>query len=148
MCTHPAAPTTSEFVTPAQAAKLLGVTPRTIYLWINAGRLSAVRVSERVTRIPAPEIDRLLGRRSDATQVPNPGAIFWDVDAASVDVEAHARFIIERILEAGRPAHVRWMLDRYPLELALDVATHSRALSRKASVAWSTLLRERIDRAA
>ncbi len=28
---------------------------------------------------------------------------FWDVDLAQLDVEKHSRFIIERILEYGRP---------------------------------------------
>ncbi len=136
----------SEFVTPAQAAKALGVTPRTIHLWIRAGRLAAVRVSERVTRIPRAELDRMLKRGLGVQQLPDPSSILWDIDPASIDPDGNARFLIERILEAGRPGHVRWMFGRYPLELILDVAVHARGLSRRASVAWTTLLRERIDR--
>ena len=35
-----------------QAAQRLAVSPRTVYLWLEQGRLEHVRLSERVTRIP------------------------------------------------------------------------------------------------
>lgn len=38
-------------LTPRQAAQRLAVSPRTIYSWIEEGRLPAIRLSERVTRI-------------------------------------------------------------------------------------------------
>ena len=38
-------------LTPKQVAARLAVSPRTVYLWIEQGRLPAVRLSERVTRV-------------------------------------------------------------------------------------------------
>lgn len=38
-------------LTPRQVAERLAVSPRTVYLWIEQGRLPAVHLSERVTRI-------------------------------------------------------------------------------------------------
>ncbi len=40
-----------ELLTVAEAARLLRVTPHTIYRWISVGRLPAVRYSRRVLRI-------------------------------------------------------------------------------------------------
>ncbi|PKQ29168.1 MAG: hypothetical protein CVT60_06765 [Actinobacteria bacterium HGW-Actinobacteria-10] len=38
-------------LTPKQVAQRLAVSPRTVYLWIEEGRLPALHLSERVTRI-------------------------------------------------------------------------------------------------
>jgi excisionase family DNA binding protein len=128
-------------LTPKEAAKRLRVTPRTVRNWIASGRLSAVRVSDRVTRIPASEIERLLAR-------PDLSSVLWDVDVSAVDEDANSRFLIRRILEAGRPEQVRWMLGRYSLALVLDVAENDAALPRRVGEAWAELLRRRRDRAA
>lgn len=69
--------------------------------------------------------------------------LLWDVDPSQVDEEAHARFIIRRVLEIGRPEHVRWMLRRYAVEAIRDVAESDRALPRPVARAWVELLRER-----
>jgi hypothetical protein len=39
--------------------------------------------------------------------------LFWDVDAAALDVETHANYILPRILEFGRMVDVRWALETY-----------------------------------
>ncbi len=141
-------PTPHALMTPAEAAKALRVTPRTVYLWIRSGKLRAIHVSQRVTRIPAAEIERMLGVRSSSAYHPDLSSILWDLDPAAIDFDVHARLIIERILEAGRPAQVRWMFQQYTLEHILNVAERSRSLSHRAAVAWSTLIRDRLDRAA
>jgi len=41
----------TQLLTPKQVAARLAVSPRTVYLWIEQGRLPAVRLSERVTRV-------------------------------------------------------------------------------------------------
>ena len=41
----------TQMLTPRQVAARLAVSPRTVYLWIEQGRLPAVRLSERVTRV-------------------------------------------------------------------------------------------------
>jgi excisionase family DNA binding protein len=47
-------------LTPKQVAERLAVSPRTVYLWIEEGRLPSVRLSERVTRVPADAVDALV----------------------------------------------------------------------------------------
>lgn len=159
MITSTATPAEPLLLTPREAARALRVTPRTIYLWIRSGKVRAIHVSERVTRVPGEEIQRLLGAVGGAALAPRTNldaessrpdlsSVLWDLDPASVDLDLHARLVIGRILEAGRPAQVRWMFQRYPIELVLDVAENSRGLSHRTSVAWSTLLRDRLSRVA
>jgi len=159
MTTSVDTPADPQLMTPAEAARALRVTPRTIYLWIRSGKLRAIHVSERVTRIPQREIERLVGTAGGATpplgiaadsasSLPDLSSVLWDLDPAQVNSDSHARLIIARILEAGRPNQVRWMFRRYPVGLVLDVAEHSRGLSRRTSVSWSTLLRDRLTRVA
>ncbi len=50
----------SELLTPRQVAERLSVSPRTVYLWIEQGRLPVIRFSERVTRVPAEAVDALV----------------------------------------------------------------------------------------
>jgi excisionase family DNA binding protein len=142
----PAENNQDRLLTAREAATQLHVTPRTVYLWIQAGKLQAVRISERVTRIPASEVARLLqvprSRAADRDALPrveNEG-VFWDVDVEGLDPCRHRRFIIERILEYGRPVHVAWLFRTYAEDEILSVARTSRALSHRAAVAWTNIL--------
>ena len=51
---------TKAFYAPGDVAQLVGVSPSTILNWIHAGRLSAVRLSERTYRIPRRAVLRLV----------------------------------------------------------------------------------------
>jgi excisionase family DNA binding protein len=126
------------------AAHALHVTPRTVRNWIAAGRLKATRVSDRVTRVPVSEVERLIGRPA----LPDLSTVLWDVDAARLDPERDATFIIRRVLEAGRPAQVSWLFARYGEDRIAAVAASQRALSPRVAAAWSLLLRRRRDRPA
>jgi hypothetical protein len=42
-----------------------------------------------------------------------PAQLFWDVDADKLDAEAHADFIIRRVMERGRSEDVRTVWDVY-----------------------------------
>jgi excisionase family DNA binding protein len=141
-----ALPANAGTLSPAQAAARLGVTPRTVRNWVRSGKLAALRPSERITRIPIPELERLESRGSAAR--PDLASVLWDVDPAALDEEASARFIIRRVLEAGRPAQVAWLFRRDPRAHIGDVAQCDRGLPHAVASAWSTLLEDRDDRPA
>ena len=48
-------------ITIKQAAEMLQVHPNTIHNWIKAGRIKAVKLSERTVRIEQAEIERMKG---------------------------------------------------------------------------------------
>lgn len=39
--------------------------------------------------------------------------LFWDADPRRIDLDAHERAIIPRVLERGRLVDVQWLLDTY-----------------------------------
>ncbi len=55
---------TDQYLTVEQAANVLGVKPRTAYEYIQAGKIPAVRLSARKTRIPAAALHELLERQA------------------------------------------------------------------------------------
>jgi excisionase family DNA binding protein len=57
----------TEYMTPAEAGQLLGVTVRTIYQWITDGALPAAKIGGR-WRIRRSDIDRLWEQKKDGTQ--------------------------------------------------------------------------------
>lgn len=50
---------TKEFLTAREVATLLKISVRSVYYYINNGRIKAVKLSERVTRIKRSDIDEL-----------------------------------------------------------------------------------------
>ena len=57
---------TRRFYTPQEVAELLGVSPTTVMTRIHAGALPAVRVSDRVFRIPIAAFERFVVHRAHA----------------------------------------------------------------------------------
>jgi excisionase family DNA binding protein len=55
-------------LTVAQTADLLGVAPNTLYRWIAAGHVPALRVGPRVWRIPRKWIDEQLDGTTKKTR--------------------------------------------------------------------------------
>jgi excisionase family DNA binding protein len=72
------------FYTPQEVASLLGVSPTTVMSRIHEGALPAVRVSERIYRIPVPAFERFVSTGS----VP------------SIEVEFRR---VDRVRELGEP---------------------------------------------
>ena len=66
-------------------------------------------------------------------------SLFWDVDPKDIDEEKHAVYIIERIMEFGNDAEVKWMWERYPHELLQSVAGRSRVLRGRTRSLWQLL---------
>jgi hypothetical protein len=68
--------------------------------------------------------------------------LFWDCRPESIDVETHAPFILERVLEYGALSAARWALETYGAEriAAFLRARGVRVLSRKTLSLWTVLL--------
>lgn len=46
--------------------------------------------------------------------------LFWDADLARLDVEAHAEYVLGRVLERGRLEDVRWVVSIYGFDRIHD----------------------------
>lgn len=98
----------------------------------------------------SPQADRGVGGtppgagRAEAAGLPAElRALFWDADTGAVDLEAHARYVIERVLDHGDEAAVRWLLRHYPAETVQAVVARSRSLSPKTRGFWRLYYRLR-----
>lgn len=67
-------------------------------------------------------------------------SLFWDTDTASLDIQRHSRYIIERVLEYGDETAVRWLFEHYPKNIIASVARKSRRLSPKSKNYWNLKL--------
>lgn len=65
--------------------------------------------------------------------------LFWDIDPTILDTKAHARYIIERVVDFGNDNDVRWLWNSYPREQIAEVVAHSRSLRPKSKALWSLL---------
>jgi hypothetical protein len=68
--------------------------------------------------------------------------LFWDCRPEAVDPQAHAPFVLERVLEYGSLAGARWALRTYGIErITSFLRTRGvRTLSRKTLSFWTVLL--------
>lgn len=67
MTTHPKLGDAERFLTVAEVAADLRISPETVRRWIAAGKLPAVRVSARDLRIERAEYDQLLAELRTST---------------------------------------------------------------------------------
>jgi len=47
-------------ITVSEAARQLGVTPATVYVWVKSGKIAYVRYTSKTIRIPQSAIDKLM----------------------------------------------------------------------------------------
>ena len=66
-------------------------------------------------------------------------SLFWDVDPKTIIPKKHARYIIERIMDFGNDAEVRWMWKEYPKPLLADISKKSRVLRPETKSLWRLL---------
>lgn len=68
--------------------------------------------------------------------------LFWDTDPSKIDPEKHARYIIERVLEFGRPDEVGWVFKQYTKDAIKKVLNLPRVqLSPQSKTLWSLLVK-------
>jgi len=68
--------------------------------------------------------------------------LFWDCRADTLDLDVHAPFVLERILEYGSLAAVRWAMEQYGPARIRAFLRHRgwRTLSRKTLAFWTMIL--------
>jgi len=64
-------------------------------------------------------------------------SLFWDVDPKTIEPKKHAEYIIERILDFGDLAEMKWMAHYYPASLINRVIRESRVVDDKSKALWS-----------
>lgn len=69
-------------------------------------------------------------------------SLFWDVDPKTIDPKRHAEYVIERILDFGNDAEVRWMWNFYSHRLIRNVVNNSRVLHNQTRALWKLLIAE------
>ena len=67
-------------------------------------------------------------------------SLFWDVDAAQLESERHATFIIERTLERGGMQAIRELFQLYGQARIIAVICSSRRITRKTALFWKSYL--------
>ena len=66
-------------------------------------------------------------------------ALFWDTDTKKLDIQKHAKYIIERIMDFGNEDEARWMRRYYPKSLLAEVVRKSRVLGSSSRTLWTIL---------
>jgi len=64
-------------------------------------------------------------------------SLFWDVSLEQVDKTKHQRFIIERILNFGRPEHIRWLLQQFSEAAIISILKKSKIIDKKTANFWA-----------
>ena len=142
----------SPYLTVNQLAQLLSLNPQTVYRKCRKGQIPCIRVGKTIRFDP----DQIAAIRTDGspeiTPSPRGGAkrgaavpsfmhhLFWDVDASTLT--AADRIVVERVLEHGDLADVRWLLTHTSLEKLRDFVKrygHKR-LTRKSLYFWRGIL--------
>jgi hypothetical protein len=68
-------------------------------------------------------------------------SLFWDVNPKNIDSQKNAQYVIERILDFGNDAEVKWMWDYYDKALIKKIVDSSRCLRPRTKNAWKLFLK-------
>lgn len=74
-----------------------------------------------------------------AQHIPFRPALFWDTNPKQLDINKHAKYIIERIMDFGNENETRWIRRYYPKSLLAMVARKSRVLGSSSKTLWTLL---------
>jgi len=67
-------------------------------------------------------------------------SLFWDVDPDTIDLDKHARYVIERVLDFGNDEEVRWMWNLYSRRQIREVLEDSRVLQPQTRALWNEVI--------
>lgn len=69
-------------------------------------------------------------------------SLFWDIDVDTLDLDEHALYIIDRVLDFGDDEDIRWLFSYYPKETIKATLKNSRSvLHGKSKALWTLVLR-------
>ena len=69
-------------------------------------------------------------------------SLFWDVDPETIDLEKHARYVIERVLDFGTKEEVSWLFSRYQRrKIAETLARPRSVVDPKSRALWELILK-------
>jgi hypothetical protein len=87
--------------------------------------------------VSAPEVAEKIRKLKAEKRIPERFySLFWDTDPQKVDIRKNARYIIERVLEAGRLDALTWVQRLYPTNLIIETCEISRKVSSKSKNFW------------
>jgi hypothetical protein len=66
-----------------------------------------------------------------------PASLFWDTDPAALDRDRHRNYMIERVLQYGRPPELGWLFRVYSTADVVETIRQSRNLDRKTVSFWA-----------
>jgi len=69
-------------------------------------------------------------------------SLFWDTNPANIDAQNNAQYIIERILDYGDDAEVRWLWNYYDKALIKKVVENSRCLRPDTKKFWGLMVNQ------
>lgn len=67
-------------------------------------------------------------------------SLFWDVNPKNIDSQKNAQYVIERVLDFGNDAEVKWVWDYYDKALIKKIVDKSRCLRSRTKNLWNLLL--------
>ena len=117
---------TDELLTVAEVARYLGVTPHTVYRWVAAGRLPALRFSPKVIRVRRSDLEAFSRRPASGVAEPKPAY--------------RARSSVSEAEYEREREEVRLLLDRYR-KLAAKLETRPRGKDEPPKGSPAALLR-------
>ena len=103
---------------------------------------TAYRVGEKVVHkylgpISKPEVNAAIAEIESWKKIPEAlRPLFWDTDAAKIDVKKNSRYIVERVLELGGLPALNWLERLYPARKIIEVLKTSRKVSEKSKNFW------------
>lgn len=66
-------------------------------------------------------------------------SLFWNTNPEKIDLKKNARAVVERVLDFGTDAEIRWLRELYGLPFIRKVVKESRSLSPKVKNLWMLL---------
>jgi len=64
---------------------------------------------------------------------------FWDADFAKINPEKYPYYFIERILEYGDMAAVKWMMENFEISEIKETLLRKKGISRKSASYWALM---------